>query len=143
MVAPENAEEATKILIALPVDQGEADPESEQTERSKSLSLANAIGSGVIHGACLLPIVLLVVLILRLALSMLGIGVTALHLTAGQFLASVFGLTIDGVIWGAIVGVSIGILIWLLSAWRNDHPAGKIFIRLVMTVLCLPAALNL
>lgn len=83
VVALKNAEEATKILIALPVTQSEADPESEQTE------------------------------------------------------------TIDGVIWGAIVGVPIGILIWLLSAWRNDHPAGKIFIRLFMTVLCLLAALNL
>ena len=135
VVGPDDADEASKILNALPANQPEE--ELDHVKPAPSLSLATAIGSGVLHGAFLLPVLLLSLLMFRLALSLLGSQSMAFHLTMGQFLASIFALTMSGIIWGAMLGLPVGVAIWLLSAWRNGHPAGTFAICLFATALCL------
>jgi hypothetical protein len=99
------------------------------------LSLDLSIGQGVLTGAWSLPLfVAMVFLLVRLMLVVSQPGAVTGPLFGTMGFSSWLSLAILGAILGAIAGC----IAWLVAGYKRDHPAGQLFVGLV--IICLLAA---
>ena len=133
MVRDADVAEAAAILNA---EATPPDPGGESGPPASPMELDQSLGQGVLTGAWLLPLMIALFFFLyRIVLVLNGRGFLDVPLFGSFGISSWLSLSF----LGAILGAFGGIVAWLVSSYKRDHPAGQVFIGLV--VICLLPAL--
>jgi hypothetical protein len=143
MVNEEDKEEAERVMQTPPppAEERAGEPEPER----KPFSVWRALGTGVVNGAVFLPVALVVVTLL------LALGFLVMQLLQGQWppprgflpgLGRVLGsLPLPGVLYGVVLGLCAGLTAWLISDFKRQGRAGKLFAGLMVVLMAIIALL--
>ncbi len=148
MVDEENLASAQEVLQAPAGDDGAArteEPGSEVEPVQVPLTVESALGTGVVSGALLLPLVVI-------GFTLVGAVVTAVWATLsrardlpGDFLTSLSSalaaIAVPGVIYGAVLGALGGLAAWFISDYKRRGRAGRWFIGLMIVFMAIIALL--
>lgn len=132
MVNKEDVEAAREVLNTLPPEPEKA-AATEPVQTEPGVSLAESIGTGLLHGLWGAPVLMIV-------MNLLDVLMTTLANTTSRgykqpipvaWVQQLPAYLVGAAMLGAVCGIVAGIAAWLLASYRYRHRAGVIFVFLV------------
>jgi hypothetical protein len=142
MVDEENVAAANEVLKAVPppVDEnaGETGP------RPEPVTVWRALGTGVVHGAVLLPLTLMMLLLVLALLWEIPVLISGAG-KAGEFLPALgralASIPVPGMLYGIVLGLGGGLAAWLIGDYKRHGRAGRLFVGLMIALMAVVALL--